>query len=561
MNRFAKHTHIILPALGGMIVAFAWMTPQASLAQWMQHPLRHDAAAAAITAANWARWGWTLGGLTLLCMPWILSDHRSSSAVPPRGGRALAAAILLAVVWRMLQARDGLWYDEIASLGTYVVHGPGVIMGNAFTTANHPLQSLLSWCMLPIGVEPWIRAPSILTGALAVLGAWWIGIATRPGTSLATWMAFCMALLPAAVNAASEARGYGLMIAASSLSTGLALMAMQFGGSWRWVLYAIVLALGVWSHFVTAMVGVGHVILALWMVRTPSQRVIAMRLLAAVACAAVLAMSLWSPLLPDLLQTRSQLITSRGDEPSWLGVQSSLLIWQSLGFSALPNHLGLGNISLALLAVPLLISGVIGCVQDRRTHTPLAAAGLGLPVALILVWLLGSWFYARFMLFSVPAISLIAGVGAANLCNANETNSRHRFRCLHWATILMAVTSWGILGCMWSRQPIREAVAFIAEHRTQNEVIVGIGLSDDVVQWYAMMNDLTIHPTGPNGIHTNHVMDRLHPHWIIQLYPSHTQPAFHSAMETTPLTTWTPKPFAGSIEDGDVVVYHRAVHP
>ncbi|NBW50043.1 MAG: hypothetical protein EBR49_08110, partial [Betaproteobacteria bacterium] len=94
-------------------------------------------------------------------------------------------------------------------------------MGNAFTTANHPLQSLLSWCCLPLGVEPWVRLPSVLSGAVAVLGGWFIGRATRPCAGFATAMAFAIAVLPAAVNAGSEARGYGLMIAASAMSTGL----------------------------------------------------------------------------------------------------------------------------------------------------------------------------------------------------------------------------------------------------------------------------------------------------------------------------------------------------
>ena len=115
-------------------------------------------------------------------MPWALRDRRVALAPPgPVDRRGLWLAMLLAVALRFSASTQSLWYDEIASLGTYVAHGPGVIVANAFTTANHPLQSLLSWCCLPLGVEPWVRLPSMLTGALAVLGGWCIGRALRDG--------------------------------------------------------------------------------------------------------------------------------------------------------------------------------------------------------------------------------------------------------------------------------------------------------------------------------------------------------------------------------------------
>ncbi|NBQ15798.1 MAG: hypothetical protein EBU31_14610 [Proteobacteria bacterium] len=297
----------------------------------------------------------------------------------------LLVAMVLAVAARLLKADEGLWYDEIAELGTYVAQGPGPIIGNAYTTANHPLQSLLSWCALPLGVEPWIRLPSILSGAAAVLGAWWIGRAGREGTTLATCMAFIIAVLPSAVNAGSEARGYGLMIAASALSTGLLLMAMKHGGSWRWIAYAIVLALGVWGHLVTAMVGVGHAALALWMLRSPTSRPIALRVLVAVACAAALSIALWSPALPDLLHTRGQFTASRGDEPTLLGHEGHMLLWNLLGMGALPQPgISLGAILGAFLVMPLLAIGLRGCFADREVRRALASSALGLPIALAL---------------------------------------------------------------------------------------------------------------------------------------------------------------------------------
>ena len=538
------------------LLCAAWLIPQTSLAEWMLHPLRSHATEAAMQSAAWARWGWTLGALTLLAMPWILTDARPLAAQPPSRARVwLLVAMVLAVAARLLKADEGLWYDEIAELGTYVAQGPGPIIGNAYTTANHPLQSLLSWCALPLGVEPWIRLPSILSGAAAVLGAWWIGRAGREGTTLATCMAFIIAVLPSAVNAGSEARGYGLMIAASALSTGLLLMAMKHGGSWRWIAYAIVLALGVWGHLVTAMVGVGHAALALWMLRSPTSRPIALRMLVAIACATTLSIALWSPALPDLLHTRSQFTASRGDEPTLLGHEGRMLLWSLLGMGALPRAgSGWGGSWGASLVLPLLAIGLRGCFVDRDARRALAASALGLPIALALVWLAGSWFYARFMLFALPGVALVAGVGASNLMHTRTSDGLGHWRPL--LPIVLAFIAWPLFCMVGPRQPIREAVAWMAANRAPDDVIVGIGIADDVVQWYAMANQITVHPTGLNGATAPETFARLRPRWIIQLYPQHTtRPEIGNAAQQ--LGSWNTRTFVGCIDDGEVVVWQR----
>jgi hypothetical protein len=220
----------ILPTLGLIVVLAAWGTPLESLRAWLQHPHRAEAQAAAAQAAASARIGWTVGAVVMALLPMLLRNPVRTRAIPA-DLRGLWFAVIMALALRFSASTQSLWYDEIAPLATYIAHGPGVILGNAFTTANHPLQSLLSWCSAPMGVEPWIRLPSMLSGAAAVLGAWWIGRVLREGPDLAASMAITMAILPAAVHAGSEARGYGLMIASSTLSTGRLLMAPRHGGS------------------------------------------------------------------------------------------------------------------------------------------------------------------------------------------------------------------------------------------------------------------------------------------------------------------------------------------
>ena len=516
----------ILGCLGLAWLLAGWLVAPETLAGWMRHPTRADAVPASVRAADVARWGWTVGGLVLVLMPFAL---RSPIVAQRRAGAwgRLALAMLAAVVLRFALAGQGLWYDEIASSMTYVVHGPGVIVGNAFTTANHPLQSLLSWCCLPLGVEPWIRLPSMVSGALSVLGCWWIGRAVAPGTRLADGCAAFAAILPAAVSAGAEARGYGWMIACSAMASGLALEGLRPDGRQRWCAYALILALGVWAHFVTAMLGVGHAVVALILGRPSDRRAVSARWLAAIGCAAMLSLALWSPALPDLLDSRSQFQATRGDEPSLAGTQGWLLLWQLIGMTPLPTHTSgvdtLLAVATVLMPTVVLLVGLVNLLQARDPRRGVAVAGLGLPLAILLAWSTGSWLYARFLLFAVPASVLAMATGAQRLLRPAPDTGRRAIPGV--LTVLAAVaTCLAYDLAAGPRQPIREAVAQVAAARAAQDRVLGIGIADDVVQWYALALEVPIEPTGIGGERLPETVARTQARWIVALYPNHRHP-------------------------------------
>lgn len=547
--------------LGGVGLAWllaAWLVTQADLAAWMKHPVRVGGATAAMRGAAWARWGWSAGGLTLLAMPWLLKGPATHSGAPlsHRERSMLILAMSGAFVLRFFFAGQGLWYDEIASAMTYVVHGPGVIVGNAFTTANHPLQSLLSWCSLPLGVEPWIRLPSMLSGPLTVLGCWGIGRAAAPGSSLGAWCAAIAAVLPAAVNAGAEARGYGLMIACSAWATALAIEGLRTGGRSRWCVYAVVLSLGVWAHFVTALVGAGHAAVAGMIVLRGRSRPQASRLLRAVACAAVLSLALWSPALPDLLHGRSQFSATAGTTPSLLGTQGWLLLWQLVGMTPLP--LGPSGVRVAvtvacgLPALAVIVAGLRSCARDGACRTALALAGLGVPIAIIFAWAADSWLYARFLLLGVPATVLLLAAGARSLVDI-----RSRGRRIVGLPVTAALTAvfLGFILASPARQPIREAVAQVAEARQPDDPVLSIGIADDVVQWYALAHGVPIEPTGVGGDRLLEVLDRSDAKWIVALYPDHRDPgASGPALGRLGFSRWPVHGLPGWLDGGEGTV-------
>ena len=61
-----------------------------------------------------------------------------------------------------------------------------------------------------------------------------------------------MAVLPVAVLEGAEARGYSMMICFSALASWTLLANIRSERTWRWAVYAALVAMGVWVHFVTA---------------------------------------------------------------------------------------------------------------------------------------------------------------------------------------------------------------------------------------------------------------------------------------------------------------------
>ena len=91
-------------------------------------------------------------------------------------------------------------------------------------------------------------------------------------------------------------------------------------------------------------------------------------------------------------------------------------------------------------------------------------------------------------------------------------------------TTLLALTLPIYLTCdvgLGPRQPIREAVAQVAETRSTAERVLGIGIADDVVQWYAMALEVPIESTGVGGEQLPGTLARTDARWIVALYPRH----------------------------------------
>ena len=499
-----------LAIVGLLIVVGAWMIPQASLVDFFLHPVRANAMAHAFESAAAARVGWTIIGLSLWLFPLVFraiqpahSIH-NKPAIASTFSKTLFALLALSIIVRLIRVNESLWYDEIAALATYVMHGPGVIMGNAFTTANHPLQSLLSWMSIPLSIDPGIRLPSILAGPVAVYATWKF---TRQvaSESIALVAAGAITCAPAAVFASGEARGYALAIALGALASCMMLsMLRQTHQKNTPLWYALFMSLATWAHLVTAFLAVGHLLVALWMMRRKEQRNASITAVFAVICAGFVSIGLWSPALPDLFHSRDQFLALTGNEPTLFGREGAALLEQlagAYGWTAIPSAL-------------LVIIGMATTLRQPNLRLALAVTALGVPVAVLVAWLGNSWLYARFILFAMPATAFLISLALAWLWKLRP------WFAITLAAITLATWSADILMRV-PKQSLREAIAFVAAQKSPQDTVAIITPADNVGQWYALANNFELLPTGQNGSQLDECLRLTHPtpKWIVVLYP------------------------------------------
>ena len=429
---------------------------------------------------------------------------------------ALTVAVLLAAAVRAPFLTDSLWYDEIAAFLGYSINGPWGAVSTYYTQANHVLHSLLAWGSgAALGVdEVTVRLPSFLAGLGTVLAVAWLAMTAlgrdANGVRLAVTAAFITALLPIAVLPATEARGYSLMTLFSALMTAAFLRALRRQTCTAWLIYAAACALGIWAHLVTVCVPAFHAAwcVAVLMRGAPSTASgippkAARAGLMAIGVAALLTLLVYAPILPAMFAIRSEFRSLDGNEPTLIGPEGWMMLL-SIG--------GSWKVWASLAALPLVVAGAAAATRDARLRTALILSLGGTVLALAFPLFLGSWLYARFLAFTVPGIALLLAAGFLEINDRKPGAAR--------VIALLVGSAWiASLATLGPRQQIREAVMYVASHRTPTEGAFAVGLPDDVHQWYAVPLRVDMPGSGPYGSALEERLRDPAAAWAVLFYP------------------------------------------
>ncbi|QFG22042.1 glycosyltransferase family 39 protein [Actinomadura sp. WMMB 499] len=421
-------------------------------------------------------------------------------AAPPPGGRRRAAARLLPLLPATLTLavcligirRPSLWLDEAATISM-----ASRSYGDMFAVFGHlDLVHALYYMIM----RPWVlafgtgelavRLPSALATAAAAAG---VTVLARRlhGTPAGLLGGLAFAVAVQTSRWAQEARSYALVAAVAVLATYLLVRAVAPDARRRWPWFACyvpaVMVLG-FLHLHGVLLVAAHGATLLVARARPG---IWARWLPTTALAA-------APLVPFALAARDQT-----RQVAWLPEPSWDVVWTQIQFVC-------GSRALVAPVLAIAVIGAVAGLRARRETAPDAGAPdagapasgargtvsltavavpwLVLPTALLLaVSMVGDpMFYYRYTVYTLPALSLLAGAGLAWLRTAASRRAVLRIGVLAVAAAALVVPSLEAHDFVRREQSrpenMRKAAAAVAANARPGDAVVYLA---GVVRWNA----------------------------------------------------------------------------
>ena len=533
----------------GLACAALALVPTATYAEAFAHPQRVARLGGAIPeatmrGAEFFRIALAVGAVLVPLLVWMLGracprqEMRPPRSIVPgtRGGWMLLASIVaLGAALRLAVARESLWYDEISAFLSFAVEGPGVAFGSYAVPTNHVPMTIATWAAWTLSGgslgEIVLRAPAIAAGVASIAVAYALG-ATLFGRRLGLFTALAVAAAPIPVVEGAEARGYAFVILGSLVATLALARAFRTRSARDYALFAGACAFMAWSHPVSVLVPICAGVLGLARDR---------RLAIASLLAGVLAAVLLAPLAGDVLSTRADYTRVDAAQPSpWSREGLEAAYGLTLAWSGDRAWWFLDPTPVLAIAAVFGYIAIAGsreraALRTRAVLVPILAAFV---LAFALSAALGTWIYARFLVFTVPAGALALTAFAWLWLHKSRPSAR---RLQPWALpvkiqaavcagliLFPSVLALRQLAC---RQPIRDAVEVVARMRASDDRVATIGLPDNAVGFYARQYGFEATPSGFLGKDLDTVVARKNPLFIVVLYPERLAPEIFASLD------------------------------
>jgi len=168
----------------------------------------------------------------------------------------LALITLIGLLLRLPAIGDSLFGDELSTF--YVVHGHGLREAMAIVRgpqeATPPLYFGVAWLFSQLGDSlDLLRVPSLLVGVATIPLTYLLGTRTV-GRGPGLVAAALVAVSPLMIFYSDEARAYALEAFLVLCSTLALIAALRTSTWWRWGLYAVLIALAMYSHYTAVFV-------------------------------------------------------------------------------------------------------------------------------------------------------------------------------------------------------------------------------------------------------------------------------------------------------------------
>ena len=206
----------------------------------------------------------------------------------------IVAAAVFALL-ACLNLRTAIWYDEAYS--AYIIRGNFAQIWNMTSIDVHPpfyYFCLKVWSLIFGTSDIALRSMSVFFAAMGIVLAYFL-LKRWFGEKAAAWGSFGLSLAPLLMRYSQEMRMYGLVFAIVMGATLVLDIALKTKNKKAWLGYALLICLGMWTHYFTALAWLAHVVyIVYYFVKNGLQK--------AVFWAYPLAVGLFLPWIPFFLK-------------------------------------------------------------------------------------------------------------------------------------------------------------------------------------------------------------------------------------------------------------------
>ena len=468
-------------------------------------------------------------------------------------GLWLIGVLGVALILRAVGLDSGLWYDEIRTLVESVRPPITDILTHFPGNNHHPLYSVLAHFSISIfGEHAWsLRLPSAIFGlaAIPMLYLFAQQVTTRLEAISATSL---LAISYHHIWFSQNARGYSMLLFWTLLSSYLLLKGLRDNRRAAFVAYAVVAALGIYTHLTMAFVVASHVAVAGWHVLFGQPGKFDARACINPALAFVLAglltLLLYAPIMADVHTFFEEKTVSRATRvatPGW--ALMATLRGLNIGFAMVGG---------TILAGLLILVGALSYLRQSMTVSLLFV--LPAPMILVVAVLLQRPVFPRFFFVLVGFGLLIAVRGAVSigswLAGRLPPNGRLQRYSRSFSVILIGgllVLSALALPRLYThpKQDYERAMRFVENSRKEGEIIAVAGTGTA----FPYQNYYMRHWPRIESVPELTAARQGKPVWLLftfRRYIEQRQPVFWSAIETScaPVRTFPATVSGGEIE-------------
>ncbi len=467
--------------------------------------------------------------------------------------------LLFAAVLRTAGLNAPLWYDEIWTVDTHVRLPWDEMMGE-YSMNHHYFFSMKAKLFSQIfGEEAWAyRFPAVLFGVGTVGAIWWLAKDVA-GTRISHISALLVALSYHQVWFSQNARGYTELAFWSVLGLILFLRGVQRPVTGTWVGFGLTAAAAVFTHLTGAFLFVALGIVWLLSLTTGFgrgnlTRAWVVRPLIGVAIAVVLILLAYASVLPSLVGTMSEVSATSAVDPMQ---EYQNPLWTVIeGLRTAFGNTGALTLIGAICGLVAIALGAAGTHVRQPLFFPSILAHI--VVTLVILLSLDMRIWPRFFFVDIaPVIVLVVvgcGVGAHGVAGALRRPGFERLVFVIGVLVMVALSVVLVLrNYVAPKQDLAGAFALVENTRGPSERVYAINPGGPIFENHFDADWTTI----GDPAQYSRAMAQPGPVALVVLFPNRMFRTIPELARDAEGRLDFVHGFAGTLGDGDVLVYRR----